>query len=204
MDIEKLVQILEKKGFHAAYYQDVQQFRSKVLEVLEEDHTIGFGGSVTLEETGILDALCQTDKTLYSLALEKKKENGNIAGVPKLGLTADAYLSSTNALTLEGELINIDGRGNRVAALTYGPDKVIVVCGTNKIVPDYKAAIDRIKKEACPKNARRLGLNLPCAKTGKCFDCNQPDRICRTISIIQSPHPSREFYVFILEGNFGY
>lgn len=204
MDMKHLLQTLEKKGFHAAYCQDIQQLQSQVLQLLADDQTIGLGGSVTLEETGIVEALCKTEKTLYSLALEKKKEKGDLDGVPKLALTSDAYLSSTNALTLEGELINIDGRGNRVAALTYGPDKVIVVCGTNKIVPDYKAAIDRIKKDACPKNARRLGLNLPCAKADKCFDCHQPDRICRTTSIIHSPHPSREFYIFIVEGSFGY
>lgn len=131
MDMKHLLQTLEKKGFHAAYCQDIQQLQSQVLQLLADDQTIGLGGSVTLEETGIVEALCKTEKTLYSLALEKKKEKGDLDGVPKLALTSDAYLSSTNALTLEGELINIDGRGNRVAALTYGPDKVIVVCGTN-------------------------------------------------------------------------
>lgn len=151
-DIDKTLEALKRKGFKAVYARDAAQAVRYVLSEISEDQSVGAGGSVTLSETGILDALVERGNTLYSRTLAAK--NGqDVKAARKAGMTADVYLSSTNAVTLEGDLINIDGTGNRVAAMFYGPDKVIIVAGKNKIASNPHTAVARIKREGCPKNA---------------------------------------------------
>jgi len=117
-----------------------------------------------------------------------EKDPGKILGIRKAQMTADLFLSGSNAVTMTGELVNREGVGNRTNAMTFGPKKVIVVVGTNKIVPDVAAGIDRIKKIAAPKRARELNMKTPCAEEGVCSDCNSPQRICR-ITIIHERKP---------------
>ena len=117
---------------------------------------------------------------------------------------ADVYLSSTNAMTLEGELVNIDGTGNRVSSMFFGPKKVIIVCGENKIAKDYDAAIDRIKNTACPANARRLKLSTPCAVTGKCNECSSKERMCNVTVKIQYPTTGRDINILLVGESLGY
>jgi hypothetical protein len=114
-------------------------------------------------------------------------------------MVADLFLSSSNAVTLNGELVNIDGVGNRVNSTNFGPGKVILVVGYNKIVEDVQEAIQRIKNVAAPLNARRLNVDVPCAKVGKCVDCNSPNRICRAI-VIHERKPSLTDILVILVG----
>jgi hypothetical protein len=114
-------------------------------------------------------------------------------------MTSDLFLSSVNAITLNGELVNIDGIGNRVNSINFGPGKVILVVGYNKIVDDVQEAIHRIKNFAAPLNARRLKIDVPCAKVGKCVDCNSPNRICRVI-VIHERKPSLTDILVILVG----
>ena len=115
----------------------------------------------------------------------------------------DAYFTSTNAITEEGELYNVDGNGNRVAAMLYGPDKVIVIAGVNKIVKDINEAIYRVENLAAPANAKRLNRKTPCTVTGKCMNCNSPERICREYTVIRKPVPNRIF-VLLLNEEYGY
>ena len=115
----------------------------------------------------------------------------------------DAYFTSTNAITEDGELYNVDGNGNRVAAMLYGPDKVIVIAGVNKIVKNINEAISRVENLAAPANAKRLNRKTPCVITGKCMNCNSPERICREYTVIRKPAPNRIF-ILLLNENYGY
>jgi hypothetical protein len=123
----------------------------------------------------------------------------NILEIRKSQMTSELFLSSSNAVTLQGELVNIDGIGNRVNSINFGPGKVILVVGYNKIVDDVQEAIKRIKNIAAPFNARRLNVDVPCAKVGKCVDCNSPNRICRVI-VIHERKPSLTDILIILVG----
>ena len=115
----------------------------------------------------------------------------------------DAYFTSTNAITEDGELYNVDGNGNRVAAMLYGPDKVIVIAGVNKIVKNINEAISRVENLAAPANAKRLNRKTPCVITGKCMNCNSPERICIEYTVIRKPAPNRIF-ILLLNENYGY
>ena len=202
-DVEKTIKALNKKGFQAVLVNNADEAREYVLSNISDTDTVGFGGSMTLQETGIFDAVCEKVDTVYASVLAKKRGE-DTDKARRDGLFSDVYLTSTNALTLDGELVNIDGLGNRVAAMVYGPKKVIVVTGKNKLTKDAMTAVTRIKEIACPLNARRLNLNIPCGITGKCTDCSSPHRFCNATVRIQYPPGSREFHVVLIDGDFGY
>lgn len=202
-DIEKTLESLNKKGFKAVYAKDAQAARDYVLSVIGSDESVGVGGSMTTKETGIVDALLARGNTLYSHWIAQS--NGKSADeARRKGMTADAYLSSTNAVTLAGDLVNIDGSGNRIAAMIFGPEKVVIVAGKNKITSNPNTAVARIKSVACPQNARRLGYDTPCAATGKCEECSGPDRMCSVITRMQYPTRGKEIHVVIIDGDYGY
>lgn len=167
---------MEKRGFEAYYCPDSASAVEKALSMIKEGSTITWGGSVTISETGLLAALDPEKYNLIDrnnyLTPEGKKE------CYRLAFSADYYLMSTNAITADGELVNVDGNGNRAAALVYGPDHVIMMVGMNKVEPNLQAAIDRVHAKAAPPNALRLGLNTPCALTGSCANCLSTDCIC--------------------------
>ena len=120
------------------------------------------------------------------------------------GLTADVMITSSNAITMDGKLVNLDGMGNRVAAMTFGPKKVILVVGMNKVAPDLDSAMARVKHYAAPVNAKRLNLNNPCVETGLCADCKSPQRICNMWSIIEGHMIKGRIHVKLIGENLGY
>jgi L-lactate utilization protein LutB len=202
-DIEITIEALNKKGFKTIFAKDANEAVSYVLSAIGKDDTVGMGGSMTLFETGIVDALVNRGNTVYSSELAAKN-GGDTDAAKRNGMTADVYLTSTNALTLEGDLINIDGRGNRVAAMIYGPEKVIFVTGKNKLTANPHTAVARIKKMACPQNAHRLGLSTPCATDNRCTDCDSDQRMCNVTIRLQRPTRGKEMHVVIIDGDFGY
>lgn len=202
-DIEATIEALNKKGFKAVYAKNAADAVAYVLSVIGKDDTVGMGGSVTLFETGIADALVSRGNTVYSSELAAKT-GGDTDAAKRRGMTADVYLTSTNALTLEGDLINIDGRGNRVAAMIYGPQKVVFVTGRNKLTKNPHTAVARIKKVACPQNARRLGLATPCATQNRCADCDSEQRMCNVTVRLERPTRGKEMHVVVIDGDFGY
>lgn len=202
-DIQTALDALNNKGFHAVYAADARAALEHVLSLIGESDSVGAGGSMTLVETGILDALAGSRRAVYSSELAGRRGESKDEA-RKDGMTADVYLSSTNALTLEGDLINIDGTGNRVAGMIYGPKKVIIVAGRNKLTKNPHTAIARIKKEACPPNAKRLGLNTPCGTDGVCTDCDSPQRMCHVVVRIQHPPHGKEYHVVLIDEDFGY
>src|SRR4030043_2250234 len=173
---KKAVEKLEAHEFKAIYVKTKEEAFKEIWKYITPKLRIGVGGSVTIRELGILEKLEAQGNTLYNHwkpGLTKE----NALEIRKLQMTSDLFLSSVNAITLNGELVNIDGVGNRVNSINFGPGKVILVAGYNKIVEDVQEAIKRIKNVAAPLNARRLNIDVPCAKVGKCVDCNSPNRI---------------------------
>ena len=171
--------------------------------LLQPGQTVTCGGSVTLSECGIIDLLRSgqyhyLDRDRPDLTPEQKKQ------IFRQAFSADVYLMSSNAVTEEGELYNVDGNSNRVAALAYGPDSVIVVAGCNKIVPDLAAAVERVKKIAAPVNATRLHCSTPCAKTGECMNCHSDGRICCNYLVSAQQRHQDRIKVILVGEELGY
>lgn len=201
--VKRTIESLRKNNMESYYVKNNEELLNKVKELLKEDSTVAVGGSMTLQETGVMDLL-RSGKYNF---LDRNKEGlsaKDIEEIYRKSFFADTYLTSTNALTENGELYNIDGRGNRVAAMIYGPNQVIVVVGTNKIVKDIEEAKERVKNYASPINAKRLNKNTPCATLGYCVDCESDDRICNDYVIIRRQGNKERIKVIIVDGEYGY
>ena len=200
---EKAVEALGQNGFTAVYCRTSQEAHDYIIKEAADVRSIGFGGSRTVVDLEVQAKLREQGKEILDHGLPGLSGEEKMATMRRQ-LTCDLFLAGTNAVTLNGWLVNIDGNGNRVAALTFGPKKVIVVVGRNKLVDgNLQAAIDRIKNYASPANARRLNLNTPCAKTGFCSNCNSPDRICRITSVIDRKSKTMDFRVLIVNEDLG-
>lgn len=175
-----IIKALEKRGMEGHYCPDSKSAVDLILSLIPEKSTVTWGGSESLKECGLMDALAAAPVELWDrskVADEDKK------AFLRKAFSADYYLMSSNAITLDGQLVNIDGTGNRVAALSYGPEHVILVVGMNKVAPDLDAAIARAHNMAAPPNTMRLNLNTPCTKTGTCHNCLSPDKICNILHV---------------------
>jgi hypothetical protein len=164
---------------------------------------VSFGDSMTLHETGVLDVFRQDPEIEFIDTFEQGVDRPELLERRRQALTCDLFFTGTNALTVNGKLVNLDMVGNRVAALAYGPRQVVVVVGTNKIVPDANGAVRRIREVAAPQNAARHGARTPCVKTGRCMECKSPDRICNVWSITDKCWPKGRIHVVLIDGEFG-
>ncbi len=201
--LKKAVEKLKAHEFEAIYVKTKEDAAQEIWKYIHPKQRIGVGGSVTIRELSILEQLEARGHTLYDhwkLGLSKE----NVLEIRKSQMTSDLFLSSVNAITLNGELVNIDFAGNRVNAITYGPGKVILVAGYNKIVEDVQEAIKRIRNIAAPLNARRLNIDVPCAKVGKCVDCNSSNRICRVLVILERKPSLTDIFVILVGEELGY
>ena len=201
--IKRTIEALKENGINGYSVKDKEQLKELVKSIIEKGSIVTVGGSMTLFEAGIIDLLRNGD---YKF-LDRYKEGLTRDEIEKIyrdAFSSDYYITSTNALTEKGELYNVDGNGNRVAAMIYGPKKVIVIAGVNKIVKDLDAAIVRMKEIAAPANAIRLNRNTPCSKVGHCCDCKSPEKICRDYTVIRSQGDKERFHVIIVEENLGY
>ena len=198
-----LIKRLAARQIEGFYFAAKEEACEKALSFAKEGTSASFGGSMTLEETGILAGLrSRNDITLYDRATGKNPKE--VANIMHEALSCDTYYMSTNAITTEGELVNIDGNGNRVAALIYGPKQVVIVAGMNKVVPDAASAVSRVRNSATPPNCSRLNKNTPCAVTGVCADCFSPDCICNQIVVTRrSGNPDR-IKVILVGEDLGY
>lgn len=185
---EKLVAALTKRGFEAEYAATREDAVNKVLAEAVNAKSVGWGGSETIKELGVREAMVDAGKEIRDHQLEM-----------------DLFLLSANAVTLDGRIVNIDGRGNRVAASIAGPKRVVYVIGRNKIVDGgIDDAIARIKRFACAPNCRRLGKRTPCAETGICVDCDSPDRICKVTAIFDRKPTGISAKVIVVDSDLGY
>ena len=182
--VQEVIGALKKNQIEAFYAPNREEAFKMVMDRIPPGSKVGYGGSLTLEELGIKSALKQgnyrfVDRERPGVSPEELFE------LRRQCLLSDVFLSSANAITRDGKLVNIDAFGNRVAALAFGPSKVIVVAGVNKVVDDLDRALDRIRNYVTPLHTRRRGWKVPCAQTGSCADCRSPERICGFVSVME-------------------
>ncbi|MDI6776209.1 MAG: lactate utilization protein [Syntrophales bacterium] len=199
----KAVEALKKNAFDAIYVSSLEAARTEILNRIPKGAKIGVGGSMTIRQLGVLDTLEKRGHVIYDHWRPGLSE-GDILKIRKSHLTCDVFLTSANALTLEGTLVSTDGIGNRVGAMIFGPGRVIVVAGANKIVNDRESAFRRIKEVATPQVVRDMGLELPCAATGFCVDCNAPMRACRVTVILERKPFLSDIHVLIVGEDLGF
>lgn len=197
------VKNLEKHGFEAKWFPTKAAAADFVMEQVKDCATIGVAGTHTVRALGIFGPLSQAGKKLFD-HWELTPGTPEELACRKDQARVDAFLSSANAVTMTGEIVNRDGCGNRINAMTFGPGKVIIVVGRNKIVSDLDAAIARIEEVAGPIRAMSLKRKTPCVATGYCMDCDSPERICRITSIIHRKPLFTHITVVIVDEDLGY
>lgn len=201
--IARTLKALEDNQMKGYYLEDPSALLPLLETLVPQGSVASVGGSMTLFELGVIDWLRQRpiaflDRYAPDLSAQ------DITALYRESFKADVYLCSTQAITEAGELYNVDGRGNRVAAMAFGPDRVIVICGTNKLVVDEAAAIERNRRVAAPANAKRLNRKTPCASLGYCTDCASPDRICAHHVTMKHQVVKDRIHVIVVEGDYGY
>ncbi len=198
-----IIRNLEKRRMKGYFCPTSEDAVKTAMELTAADSTISFGGSMSLLESGVLKALrARTDIRLIDRSLAKSEDE--VKQAYRDSFSADTYFMSTNAITLDGQLVNTDGNGNRVAALAYGPDQVIILAGMNKAVPTVEDAIRRIHNIASPPNCIRLNKNTPCANSGVCHECLGDDCICSQTVITRRSGIQDRIKVILVGEELGY
>lgn len=201
--IEKTMKALERNKIKPYYAETKEEMLEIVRSLIKDDKLITAGGSMTLKESGVTDMLMNDYKGIYIDRSEGKTPD-EVEDIMRKAFVSDTFFASSNAVTETGELYNVDGRGNRVSAMTFGPKQVILVVGKNKIVQDYAEAIMRVEKIAAPMNTVRLNCDTPCAKTGLCGHCRSEGRICCTYVRMGQQRVADRIKVIIVNENLGY
>lgn len=199
---KEVIAALTKRGMEAHYVASKEDATTLALDFFKEGASISWGGSMTLTEIGLLDALKNTSS--YTLLDRNNVAPEEVENIYRKAFSCDYYLMSSNAITRDGKLVNIDGTGNRVAALIYGPKEVIIIAGMNKVVQTEEEALSRIRNIASPRNAMRLNKQTPCALTGSCHDCLSPDCICMQTVITRNSRIQGRIKVILVGENLGY
>lgn len=201
--VEKTIANLENNNIRGYFVADAAAALETMKGLLKDGDTVVVGGSITLLEVGVIDFLRQGnyqffDRYQEGLTREQMKE------ISLKAFSADAFFTSSNAITENGEIYNVDGKGTRVAPMLYGPEKVIIVAGVNKIVRDLDEAIERSKEWAAPANAKRLNRKTPCVEVGVCMDCKSPERICNEYTVIRRQLDKDRIHVIFVNQALGY
>ena len=198
LQVERTMKALRKNNFDAQFVAKATDAARVIFKMIPDGVTVGVGGSMTLNQIGFFEEAAKHPIKLLNPSAQQLSPEEFIRMRREI-LLADVFLCSSNAVTEDGKLYNIDGTGNRVGAMTFGPRKVILVCGVNKIVKDITEAHKRAQEWAAPMNARRLALKTPCAETGICADCASPQRICN-VYVAMAKKPSRSDITVLLVG----
>lgn len=198
----KVAEALNKRFFEAYYCSDRESGLQKVLELIPQNHVVSWGGTSTADELGIKDALRQRGQAVIDRDTAKDAQERK--EMLKKALTCDTFLMSSNAISSDGELVNIDGTGNRVAALCFGPDQVVVVAGMNKVAGDLDDAMGRARQVAAPINAQRFQLKTPCSVNGLCGNCKGADCICAQIVTTRVCKPAGRIKVVLIGEDLGF
>lgn len=198
----KVAEALNKRNFEAYYCSDRDAALEKILELIPQGHVVSWGGTATVEELGVKDALRQRGQAVIDRDTAKDAQERQ--QMLKQALTCNTFLMGSNAISADGQLVNIDGTGNRVAALCFGPDQVIVVAGMNKVAGDLDGAMRRAREVAAPMNAQRFPLKTPCVANGLCGDCKGPDSICAQIVITRMCKPAGRIKVVLVGEDLGF
>ena len=196
---QKVIKGLASRNITGYYAASKQDALDTALGLIREGSTVTMGGGMSVHEIGLVDALKDGNYTFIDRDEIADKRAAMLAAYD-----ADVFLSSTNAMTEDGELVNIDGNANRVSALAQGPRKVILIVGMNKVCSDLDGAMKRARNVAAPINAQRFGLNTPCAKTGSCMNCKSPDTICCQFLITRFSHHADRIHVILVNDDLGF
>lgn len=199
---DSIIEKFNKRGIEGYYCENAEEALLTAKRFLTPGCSISWGGSETLNEIGLFEELKASDYILYDRMTAKTPEEKSIM-YSKI-VTADYYFMSSNAITLDGQLVNIDGNGNRVACLITGPKNVIIIAGMNKIVTDVNTGIDRVRNMASPPNTVRIGAKTPCAELGRCANCLVDDCICCEIVITRKSKISGRIKVILVGEELGY
>lgn len=198
---EILVKNLQNRHFEAYYCPDKASALEKALELIPKGASVGWGGAMSCSQIGLLDALRQGEYQVFDRERSKTPEERE--QIVQKCLTADVFLTGANGLSLDGQMVNIDGTGNRIAAIIYGPKKVLVVAGMNKVMDNLEAAVQRARTIAAPMNQQRFLLNNPCTVTGTCADCKSETCICNQILITRHCRPAGRIQFIIVGEDLG-
>jgi len=200
----RAVASLDRNGFTAHYCPTPQAAAEYIIAGAADSASVGFGGSMSIVSLGVEQVLREQGKEILNHSAPGLSRDERLV-IMRSQLTCDLFLSGCNALTLNGELVNIDATGNRVGAMIFGPRRVIVVAGRNKLVDGTSQdAIERVKSWATPPNSKRLNFKTPCSATGFCSDCNSPDRLCRVTTIIDRKPRLTDFHVLVVNAELGF
>lgn len=199
---KELKKTFQRNGIECLFLENKQELLDYLKTYLKDNKTVGVGGSMTLFETGVIDLLRKCPVQFLD-RYQKDLTRDEVEDIFHQSLLADLYLTSSNAIDMQGNLYNIDGNGNRVAAMIYGPKKVLVIVGKNKIVEDEQAAIQYIQNVSAPANDMRLNKKTPCVQTGKCMNCQSDERICSMYTKISRQKQGR-MSVLVINEEFGY
>ena len=200
----KIIKNLEKRRMAGSYTASAAKAKDEVLKMIPQGATVFRCGSMTAGGMGLWEAIAALPGVSLIDPYQPHLSREEGLELRRQGLTADVMVAGTNAITLDGRLVNLDGMGNRVAAMAFGPKKVILVVGMNKVAPDLESAIARVKHHAAPINNIRYGLNNPCVETGLCSDCRSPQRICNMWSTIEGHMIKDRIHVKLIGENLGY
>ena len=190
---QKVIKGLESRNMNGYYAANREEALKIALSLIPEGSSVTMGGGMSVREIGLFEAVKNGNYAFLDRDAVPVRRDAMLKAY-----THDVYLAGTNAITEDGVMINIDGAGNRVSALAWGPEKVIIICGMNKVCPDVDSAMKRARNVAAPINAQRFGLSTPCTKTGSCMNCKSPDTICCQFLITRySKHPDRIHVILV-------
>lgn len=190
------------RNIEVEYFETLEEIKSHILSTIPIECTVGIGHSITLQMINITNSLLERGNIVYEKELAKDRAECQF--LKKKALITDWYISGSNAVSIDGRIVNVDHSGNRVAAITLGPDKVIIIVGKNKIVETLDEAIKRVKNISCPLNAKRTGFNPPCVTLNRCVDCVSNERVCNTLSIIEGQSERNRIKLCIVNEECGF
>lgn len=201
--ILRTIEALNKNNMNGYLVNTKEELIEKIRELVKENSTVACGGSMSLFETGVIDHL-RSERYNFLDRYKEGLSREELTRLFKESFFVDAYFASSNAVTEDGKLYNVDGNGNRVAAILFGPEKVILVVGVNKIVKNIDEAVIRNREVSAPANAKRLNKMTPCAKVGYCMDCKSNDKICREFTVIAGQSNKDRIHVIFMNEDIGY
>lgn len=200
--LDKLKENFRQRNIEVSCYKTLDEVKQRILDMIPMDCSVGIGHSGTLQKMDITHALLVRGNVVYDKELAETREE--CKALKKKALVADWYITGSNAVSVDGRIVNVDHSGNRAAAMIFGPDKVIIVVGKNKIVDTVDKAIHRVKNVAAPKNAKRAGFNPPCVTLNRCVDCVSKERVCNSLSIIEGQSDESRMKLFIVNEECGF
>ena len=201
--IEKTINNLKKNNISGYYVKDNDELINLIKDIAKEGEVVSVGGSMSLFESKVIELL-RSGRYEFLDRYKKDLTQEDIKEIYRKSFFADTYFASANAITEDGKIFNVDGNGNRVAAILYGPDKVVLIVGVNKIVKNIEQAVARNRAISGPANAKRLNLSTPCVKTGQCMECNSEDRICCEYTVIKRQRNPKRMHVIFINDTLGF